>query len=117
VVVRAFKLTGGCAGGGISQSWDVTHGSIYGQPGVADMQGFVRTIDDDSPMAYWEEDTLPFYYSLANTFTLANRWFCSAPCHLLHRPGSHPAGELTGLGRGHRGRGADSGTSARGNKR
>src|SRR5205085_2962356 len=23
---------------------------------------------------------LPFYYSLAKTFTLANRWFCSAPC-------------------------------------
>jgi phospholipase C len=78
--IRAFKLDGGCAGPGVSQSWDVTHKSIYGQPGVANMQGFVTGNGDDQPMAYWEEDTLPFYYSLAKTFTLANRWFCSAPC-------------------------------------
>jgi len=78
--VTAFKLTGGCAGNGVSQSWDVTHESIYGSPGKANMRGFVTAIDDDQPMAYWEQDTLPFYYSLANTFTLANRWFCSAPC-------------------------------------
>jgi phospholipase C len=78
--IQAFKLSGGCAGNGISQSWDVTHESIYGEPGVANMQGFVTAVDDDQPMAYWEQDTLPFYYSLANTFTLANRWFCSAPC-------------------------------------
>ena len=31
-------------------------------------------------MAYWDDTDLPFYYSLANTFCLANRWFCSAPC-------------------------------------
>ena len=31
-------------------------------------------------MGYYTEDDLPFYYSLAKTFTLANRWFCSAPC-------------------------------------
>jgi phospholipase C len=78
--IQAFKLSGGCAGNGISQSWDVTHESIYGEQGVANMQGFVTAIEDDQPMAYWEQDTLPFYYSLANTFTLANRWFCSAPC-------------------------------------
>jgi phospholipase C len=78
--IQAFKLSGGCAGNGISQSWDVTHESIYGEPGVANMQGFVTAVEDDQPMAYWEQDTLPFYYSLANTFTLANRWFCSAPC-------------------------------------
>ena len=26
------------------------------------------------------QEVLPFAYSLASTFTLANRWFCSAPC-------------------------------------
>jgi phospholipase C len=31
-------------------------------------------------MGYWDEDTLPFAYSFARTFTIANRWFCSAPC-------------------------------------
>jgi phospholipase C len=71
--IQAFKLSGGCSGDGISQSWDVTHESIYGEPGVANMQGFVTAVDDDQPMAYWEQDTLRFYYSLANTFTLANR--------------------------------------------
>ena len=28
---------------------------------------------------YWDESDLPFYYSLAKTFTLANRYFCSVP--------------------------------------
>jgi phospholipase C len=31
-------------------------------------------------MGYWTRADLPFYYSLAETFPLANRWFCSAPC-------------------------------------
>jgi phospholipase C len=28
-------------------------------------------------MTYWEEKDLPFYYSLATSFPLASRWFCS----------------------------------------
>jgi phospholipase C len=31
-------------------------------------------------MGYFTPDTLPFAYSLASTFTVANRWFSSAPC-------------------------------------
>ena len=31
-------------------------------------------------MGYWTAEVLPFAYSLARTFTVANRWFCSAPC-------------------------------------
>src|SRR5205085_544750 len=34
----------------------------------------------DVAMGYWDEADLPFYYSLARTFPLANRWFASAPC-------------------------------------
>jgi phospholipase C len=74
--VRAFKYTDGCQGGGVSQSWDVTHRSVNN----GRMDGFVTAKGDDQPMAYWDDETLPFYYSLATTFTLANRWFCSAPC-------------------------------------
>ncbi|HEY2813763.1 MAG TPA: alkaline phosphatase family protein, partial [Acidimicrobiales bacterium] len=74
--VRAFDLAQGCAGGGVSQNWDVTHRSVNG----GRMDGFVTAKGDDQPMAYWDQDTLGFYYSFANTFTLANRWFCSAPC-------------------------------------
>jgi phospholipase C len=29
------------------------------------------------PMGYWDERDLPFYYGLAETFPLADRWFCS----------------------------------------
>ena len=39
-----------------------------------------RSVENDEPMGYWTEDVLPFSYSFARTFTLANRWFCSAPC-------------------------------------
>ena len=56
-----------------SQSWNDSHLQIDGGA----MDGFA----DDRPgsMGYYTEDDLPFYYSLAKTFTLANRWFCSAP--------------------------------------
>jgi phospholipase C len=74
--VRAFKLPNGCHGGGVSQNWNVTHQSIDG----GSMNGFVTAKGDDQPMAYWDRDELPFYHSLANTFTIGNRWFCSAPC-------------------------------------
>ena len=30
-------------------------------------------------MGYYTPDALPFAYSLASTFTVANRWFCSVP--------------------------------------
>ena len=56
-----------------SQSWDDSHEQI------ADgrMNGFAQT--GPGSMGYYTEDDLPFYYSLAKTFTLANRWFCSVP--------------------------------------
>ena len=56
-----------------SQSWNDTHRSINN----GRMDGFARL--GESSMAYWDEPDLPFYYSLAKTFCLANRWFCSAP--------------------------------------
>ena len=74
--VRAFKFADGCHGSGVSQSWDVTHKSVND----GRMDGWVTAKGDDQPMAYWDDETLPFYYSLASTFTLANRWFSSAPC-------------------------------------
>jgi phospholipase C len=57
-----------------SQSWNDTHQQINGGA----MDGFAAT--GPGSMGYWDQPDLPFYYSLANTFTLANRWFCSAPC-------------------------------------
>ncbi len=43
------------------------------------MDGFVKTMCSTQPMAYYTPEVLPFAYSLAGTFTLANRWFCSMP--------------------------------------
>ena len=28
-------------------------------------------------MGYWDETDIPFYYALASTFPLCDRWFCS----------------------------------------
>jgi len=44
------------------------------------MDGFVEPGDSIQPMGHWTDAVLPFAYSLARTFCLANRWFCSAPC-------------------------------------
>ena len=43
------------------------------------MDGFVRSVGATEPMGYYTPDVLPFAYSLASTFTVANRWFCSVP--------------------------------------
>ena len=56
-----------------SQSWNDSHIQIDN----GSMDGFAQT--GPGSMGYYNEDDLPFYYSLAKTFTLANRWFCSVP--------------------------------------
>ena len=43
------------------------------------MDGFVRSVNSVQPMGYYTPEVLPFAYSLASTFTVANRWFCSLP--------------------------------------
>jgi phospholipase C len=60
----------------VTQTWNATHTQIDG----GRMDGFVRSVESEEPMGYWTADVLPFAYSFARTFTLANRWFCSAPC-------------------------------------
>jgi phospholipase C len=60
----------------VTQTWNATHQQIGGGA----MDGFVRSVGNDEPMGYWTEDVLPFAYSFARTFTIANKWFCSAPC-------------------------------------
>ncbi len=74
--VLAFPFPSTAQGPHVSQAWNATHEQIDG----GKMDGFVRSVDADQPMGYWTEDVLPFAYSLARTFTVANRWFCSAPC-------------------------------------
>ena len=63
-----------------SQSWEDTHAQWNG--GAND--GFVRSAanqpgaeDATLAMGYWNENDLPFYYGLARTFPVADRWFSS----------------------------------------
>jgi phospholipase C len=74
--VYSFPFTSTAQGSGVSQSWNATHQQIDG----GTMDGFVASVNSNQPMGYWTEEVLPFAYSLAKTFTLANRWFSSAPC-------------------------------------
>jgi phospholipase C len=71
--VVPFRATSECQAS-VSQSWNSTHAQIDG----GRMDGFAR--NHPQSMVYWTDEDLPFYYSLAKTFTLANRWFSSAPC-------------------------------------
>jgi phospholipase C len=74
--VRSFPFATTAQGANVSQSWNATHEQIDG----GRMDGFVSSVGANQPMGYWTADVLPFAYSLARTFTVANRWFCSAPC-------------------------------------
>src|SRR5436190_7808464 len=71
--VLPYRATSVCQGS-VTQNWNSTHRQIDG----GRMDGFAAT--STQSMVYWTDQDLPFYYSLAKTFTLANRWFCSAPC-------------------------------------
>jgi phospholipase C len=59
----------------VSQSWKATHEQIAGGA----MSGFVESVGATEPMGFYTPEALPFAYSLAETFTVANRWFCSVP--------------------------------------
>ena len=41
------------------------------------VEQLVPGADPALPMGYWTEEDLPFYYGLARTFPLADRWFSS----------------------------------------
>jgi phospholipase C len=59
---------------GASQSWNASH--ISWNDGA--MDGFVRAADGGTgSMGYWDGTDLPFYYGLARTFPICDRWFSS----------------------------------------
>jgi phospholipase C len=70
---RAFHLKGTCQPNGVTQTWDASHHQIDG----GKMDGFAAT--DSEAMGYFDESDIPFYYSLANTFCIGNRYFCAVP--------------------------------------
>src|SRR5580698_4381437 len=88
---RAFHLPGTCQPNGVTQTWDATHHQING----GRMDGFAAT--DSEAMGYFDESDIPFYYSLANTFCIGNRYFCSVPAQTYPNRRFLYAGSAAGM--------------------
>jgi phospholipase C len=79
--VAAFHLPSTVqVGGNPTQTWHASH--ISAADGTCG--GFAQSVwetvpggDPAIPMGFWTETDLPFYYGLARTFPVADRWFCS----------------------------------------
>ncbi len=72
-LVRAFHMPSTCQLHALpGQDWNRSHTSWNN--GLND--GFVKA-STAVAMGYWDETDLPFYYDLARTFPLCDRWFCS----------------------------------------
>ncbi|MEO7556242.1 MAG: alkaline phosphatase family protein, partial [Acidimicrobiales bacterium] len=72
--VRSFHMANTCQlPGQPSQAWNPTH--VQWNDGA--MDGFVRSDSGPVAMGYWTGDDLPFYYGLASTFPVCDRWFGS----------------------------------------
>jgi phospholipase C len=70
----AFHMANDCQlDGKPSQEWEASHEQYDGGTN----RGFVISPSGPVAMGYYDRSDLPFYYSLASTFTLADRWFCS----------------------------------------
>jgi len=73
--VSVFHAAETCQPGrGVSQNWVNTHTQING----GRMDGFLFNANTNA-MKYWDGGDIPFYWSLADTFPLCDRWFASAP--------------------------------------
>ena len=73
--VRAFHMPSTCQLNAVpSQAWNASHISMDGRRN----DGFVKA-SGPVAMGYWTGDDLPFYYGLARTFVLCDRWFASTP--------------------------------------
>jgi phospholipase C len=73
--VGSFPLANTAQAKNVTQSWQATHMQIDG----GKMDGFVRSVNNPEPMGYYTPTVLPFAYSLAEEFTVADHWFCSVP--------------------------------------
>jgi phospholipase C len=90
-IVRVQHAPTPCQPTDITQSWTPTHQEIdHGR-----MDGFARV--DQGQMLYYDQSDIPFYYSFANTFTVGNRWFCSAPCQTYPNRRFYLCGTAFGL--------------------
>src|SRR5215469_7446630 len=73
-IQHAFRMPTTCqVSGKPSQSWTDSHTQFAG----GHMNGFVKSGSGPVSMGYWQRADLPFYYSLASTYPIADRYFSS----------------------------------------
>jgi phospholipase C len=73
-IQHAFRMPTTCQlAGRPSQTWHDAHVQLAG----GHLTGFVRSASGPVSMGYWQNADLPFYYSLASRFPIADRYFCS----------------------------------------
>jgi phospholipase C len=71
---HAFRMPTTCQlSGKPSQTWVDAHTQLAD----GHLTGFVRSGSGPVAMGYWEKADLPFYYSMASTFPISDRYFCS----------------------------------------
>ena len=72
--VRAFHMANTCQlPRQPSQAWNASH--VQYADGTN--EGFVRSDSGPVAMGYWTDQDMPFYYGLASTFPVCDRWFGS----------------------------------------
>jgi phospholipase C len=70
---HAFRMPTTCQNNAPSQDWLASHTQFaHGRN-----DGFVLSSSGPVSMGYWEQADQPFYYSLAQAFPVADRYFCS----------------------------------------
>jgi phospholipase C len=73
-IQHAFRMPTACQlSGHPSQTWLASHTQLNG----GQLNGFVESHSGPVAMGYWEQADLPFYYSMASVFPIADRYFCS----------------------------------------
>ena len=72
--VKAFHMANTCQlPKKPSQAWSASHKQYADGTNT----GFVQSDSGPVAMGYWTGDDIPFYYALANTFPVCDRWFGS----------------------------------------
>jgi phospholipase C len=70
---HAFHMPTTCQDGSVTQEWKQCHTQFaHGRN-----DGFVISGSGAEAMGYWDRGDQPFYYSLADVFPIADRYFCS----------------------------------------
>ena len=73
-IQHAFPMPNTCQQfGHPSQTWANSHTQFDG----GKLDGFVKSGSGPVAMGYWDSSSLPFYYSMASVFPIADRYFCS----------------------------------------